>query len=210
MSFRTYTWDVNLFETDTKGRLLGVDVSINWPSKRNWQTQVLDSWKATRLDILRQNSVKNWVSSGCTARRLALCQSWYEATRYRYTVTGWDRKHGPAATVSVWQHEHWSGRPVPRIRYHVAGTQVSQPTNKQTSTPWLERCWITPSQKRYRVIHLQAVMLQNDIYGDRIYTVWYTDRNNTEWYKDWQKRYCMAHTLTQAMLHGTLTEAILY
>ena len=34
----------NPFETDTKGRLFVVDVSINWPSDGNGQTEVLDSW----------------------------------------------------------------------------------------------------------------------------------------------------------------------
>ena len=39
---------MNLFETDTEGRLFVIDVSINWPSNRHWQTKVLDSWKAAR------------------------------------------------------------------------------------------------------------------------------------------------------------------
>ena len=41
MSFRTYRSDVHPFETDTKGRLFVVDVSINWPSKHNkdWRTK---------------------------------------------------------------------------------------------------------------------------------------------------------------------------
>ena len=45
------------FETDTTVRVFVVDVSINWPSNRNWQTKVLDSWKATQLYLLRQKSV---------------------------------------------------------------------------------------------------------------------------------------------------------
>ena len=54
MSFTTYRRDVHPFETDTKGRLFGVDVSVNWLSHRDWQTKVLDSWKATQLTLLRQ------------------------------------------------------------------------------------------------------------------------------------------------------------
>ena len=46
MSLRNYRRDVNPYETDTKGRLFGLDVSINWPSNRHWQTKELDSWKA--------------------------------------------------------------------------------------------------------------------------------------------------------------------
>ena len=61
MSFRTYRRDVNPFETNTKGRLSVVAVSINWPSHRNWQTKVLDSWKAAQLNLLLQKSVKNFV-----------------------------------------------------------------------------------------------------------------------------------------------------
>ena len=45
------------FETDTKGRLLVVDVSVNWATDRHWQTKVLDTGKVTRLDLLRQDSV---------------------------------------------------------------------------------------------------------------------------------------------------------
>ena len=44
------------FETDTKGRLLVVDVSVNWATDRHWQTKVLDTGKVTRLDLLRQDS----------------------------------------------------------------------------------------------------------------------------------------------------------
>ena len=58
MLFRTYRRDVNPFETDTTGKLFVVDVSINWPSKRNWQTKVLDSGKATQLNLLCQKNVK--------------------------------------------------------------------------------------------------------------------------------------------------------
>ena len=50
--------DVNPFETDTKGRLFVVDVSMNWPDNRIWQTKVLDSWKATQLNLLRLKYVK--------------------------------------------------------------------------------------------------------------------------------------------------------
>ena len=49
----------NPFDIDTKGRLFVVDVSVNWPSNRNWQTKVLDSWKATQLNLLRQKSVND-------------------------------------------------------------------------------------------------------------------------------------------------------
>ena len=28
-------------------RLFVTDVSINWPSNRNWQAKVLDAWKVT-------------------------------------------------------------------------------------------------------------------------------------------------------------------
>ena len=35
MPFRTYRRDVNPCESGTKGRLFGLDVSINWPSNRN-------------------------------------------------------------------------------------------------------------------------------------------------------------------------------
>ena len=58
MLFRNYRRDVDPFEADTKGKLFIVDVSINWPSNRNWQIKLLDSWKATELDLLRQKSVK--------------------------------------------------------------------------------------------------------------------------------------------------------
>ena len=57
MSLQTYRRDANPFETDTKGRLFGLDVSINWPTNRNWQTTALDSWKATQLNLPRQKSV---------------------------------------------------------------------------------------------------------------------------------------------------------
>ena len=66
MSFRTYGRDVNPFETDTKGRLFVVDVSINWPSNRNWLTKVLDSWKVNQLNWLRQKWVKLCSVGGCT------------------------------------------------------------------------------------------------------------------------------------------------
>ena len=56
--FRAYRRDVNQFETGTKGRLFVVDVSVNWPSNRKWQTKVLDSWKATQLTFLCQACVK--------------------------------------------------------------------------------------------------------------------------------------------------------
>ena len=36
----------------------GVDISINWPSIRNWQIKELDSWKATQLNLLHQKIVK--------------------------------------------------------------------------------------------------------------------------------------------------------
>ena len=52
--------EVNSFQTDTKGRLFGVDVSTNWPSDRNWQTKVLDSWKATQLNLLRKKSINGF------------------------------------------------------------------------------------------------------------------------------------------------------
>ena len=31
--------------------LLVVDVSVIWPTNRNWQTKVLDTWKVTQLDL---------------------------------------------------------------------------------------------------------------------------------------------------------------
>ena len=43
---------------DTKGRPSVIDVSVNWLSNRNWQTEVLDSWKVTQLNSLRQRRVK--------------------------------------------------------------------------------------------------------------------------------------------------------
>ena len=43
MSFRLHSRNVNQFETDTKGRLFVVDVSIHWVTDRNWQTKVLDT-----------------------------------------------------------------------------------------------------------------------------------------------------------------------
>ena len=55
-SFPTYRRDVNPFETDTKGRLFGVDVSINWPSNK-WVGCALDWWKATQLNLPRQKRV---------------------------------------------------------------------------------------------------------------------------------------------------------
>ena len=60
MSFQTYRRDVNPLETDTLGRLFGVDVCINWPSNRNGQTKVLDSWKTTQLNLLRQKCVNSF------------------------------------------------------------------------------------------------------------------------------------------------------
>ena len=39
-------------------------VSINRPSNRNWQTKVLDSWKVTQLNLLRQKSVKSVTGGG--------------------------------------------------------------------------------------------------------------------------------------------------
>ena len=50
LSFRTHRRDVNPVETDAKGTLFVVDVYVNWRSYRNWQTKVLDSWKATQLN----------------------------------------------------------------------------------------------------------------------------------------------------------------
>ena len=44
---RTSGSDGNPFETDTKGRLFVTDVSVNWPSNRNWQTKEPDPWKVT-------------------------------------------------------------------------------------------------------------------------------------------------------------------
>ena len=63
MSFPNYRRDANPFETDGKGRLFVLDVSINWLSNRNWQTKILDSWKATQLDLLRQKSVSTPVTT---------------------------------------------------------------------------------------------------------------------------------------------------
>ena len=34
-----------------------VDVSRNWATTRHWQTKVLDTWKVTQLNLLRQKSV---------------------------------------------------------------------------------------------------------------------------------------------------------
>ena len=45
------------FKTDTKGRFFVIGVSINWTTTRNSQTEVLDTWKATQLNFLRQQSV---------------------------------------------------------------------------------------------------------------------------------------------------------
>ena len=45
----TYRRDVHPFETDTKGRLFIVDVSINWATDRHWQTKLLDTWKVPQL-----------------------------------------------------------------------------------------------------------------------------------------------------------------
>ena len=45
---KPYRRDVHPFEADTKGRLFVVDVSVKWPSNRNWQTKVLDSRKVTQ------------------------------------------------------------------------------------------------------------------------------------------------------------------
>ena len=59
MSFRTNRRDVNQFETDTKGRLFVVGVSINWPSNRKRQTKMLDSWKVTQLSLFHQERVNN-------------------------------------------------------------------------------------------------------------------------------------------------------
>ena len=63
MSFRTCRRYANQFATDTKGRRFVVDISMNWPSNRNWQTKVLDAWKATQLNLLRQKSVNPKLSS---------------------------------------------------------------------------------------------------------------------------------------------------
>ena len=40
--------NVNPFKTDTKGRVFVVDASINWPSNRNWQAKVLESFKVSQ------------------------------------------------------------------------------------------------------------------------------------------------------------------
>ena len=45
MSLRTYRRDVSPFETDTKGRLFVVDVSINKPINKYWQSKYLTSGK---------------------------------------------------------------------------------------------------------------------------------------------------------------------
>ena len=58
MSFGTYRRDVDPFGTDAKGTFFVVAVSINCSSERNWQTKVLGLWKATRLNLPRQKSVK--------------------------------------------------------------------------------------------------------------------------------------------------------
>ena len=84
MSFRTYRRDVHPFETDTKGRLLGVDVSINWPRKRHWLTKVLDSWKATQQNLLRQRYVKVPVAD--------YVDIWVDVFRHVYLLPQWQVK----------------------------------------------------------------------------------------------------------------------
>ena len=56
MSFPTYRIDVHPFETDTRGRLVVVDVFINWPSNRNWRTKGIDSRKATQLNLYQHGA----------------------------------------------------------------------------------------------------------------------------------------------------------
>ena len=36
-----------------------VDISINWATNRNWQTNILDTWKVTQLNLPHQKSVKH-------------------------------------------------------------------------------------------------------------------------------------------------------
>ena len=63
-----YRRDVHPFETDTKGRLFVVDVTIDWPNNRNGQTRVLDSWKVTLLNLHRRESVNRYVHLFLTLR----------------------------------------------------------------------------------------------------------------------------------------------
>ena len=42
-----------------------VDVPINWATKANWYTKLLDTWKVTRLNLLNQESVKLAGSKEC-------------------------------------------------------------------------------------------------------------------------------------------------
>ena len=72
MPFRTHRRDVNPFESDTKGRLLGINVSINWPSNIHQQTKVPDSWRAIQLILLRQKRVKRAASTDTGLKR-SLC-----------------------------------------------------------------------------------------------------------------------------------------
>ena len=49
------------FETDTKGRLFVVEVSINWATNRNGQTKVFDTWKVTKPKFVRQKRVNSFL-----------------------------------------------------------------------------------------------------------------------------------------------------
>ena len=57
--------DAHPFEIDTKRRLFAVDVCINWATKRNWQSKVLDTWKVTQLNLPRQENVNFQASCEC-------------------------------------------------------------------------------------------------------------------------------------------------
>ena len=100
--FWTNTRDVNPFETDTKGWLFVVDVSVNWSTDRNWQTKVLDTWKVTQLNLLRHKSVHFCCIavaplSGTCRKRLSA------ATGVRKPGPGKIASWPCILTVSMWQ-----------------------------------------------------------------------------------------------------------
>ena len=118
-SFWTYRRDVHPYETDTTGRLFVVDVFINWPSNRNWQTEVLDSWEATQLNVLRQESVKMTILT-TTAKPISMCTN--------------DPHHHCQTCQHVYK---WSSPPLPNLSacVQVILTTTAKPISMCTSDP---------------------------------------------------------------------------
>ena len=76
---------------DTKGRLLVVGVSINWPSNRNWPIKVLDDWRVSQwVYFVRQVFTRSWRSK-CKWGTFHVSE---ETSMYlRYLPCIWDTFH---------------------------------------------------------------------------------------------------------------------